>query len=107
MATHPGQWEILKDGNDDPIDSLVTAIHANLIPITTNPSVHPEAKVLYWHGRYITNYDDGGKIVSCLYDPVSKEIVQYTIPVWPDITEPLIHQKYFAVVMYNYLMEKY
>lgn len=93
---HPGEWEILKDENEIPIDSLVTAVHANLIPITIDPEVHPEAKVLYWHGRFITNFDDGGKIVSCLYDPVTTEIVQYTVPVWPDIDEPYDPSKIFC-----------
>ena len=85
-APHQGQWEIIQDVSRNPKNSLVTAIHANLIPIISDPSQHPESKVLYWHGRYITNYDDGGKIVSCLYDPKTTEIVQYTVPVWPNIT---------------------
>ncbi len=93
---NPGEWEIIKDENDIPIDSLVTAIHANLIPITIDPLVHPEAKVLYWHGRFITIYDDGGKIVSCLYNPVTKEIIQYTVPTWPDIEEPFDPSKIFC-----------
>jgi len=93
---HPGEWEIVKDENNDPIDSLVTAVHANLIPITIDPETHPEAKVLYWHGRFITNYDGGGKIVTCLYDPVTAEITQFTVPVWPNIEEPYDPSKIFC-----------
>ncbi|MCB0727856.1 MAG: DUF1929 domain-containing protein [Ignavibacteriae bacterium] len=95
-APHQGQWEIIQDVSRNPKNSLVTAIHANLIPIISDPSQHPESKVLYWHGRYITNYDDGGKIVSCLYDPKTTEIVQYTVPVWPNITEPFDPSKIFC-----------
>ena len=95
-APHQGQWEIIQDLTRIAKDSLVTAVHANLIPIIVDPEVHPEAKVLYWHGRYITNYDDGGKIVSCLYDPKTTEIVQYTVPVWPNIAEPYDPSKIFC-----------
>lgn len=96
MAKPQGKWEILKDENDNPIDSLVTAIHANVIPIIISSTERPKAKVLYWHGRFITNYDDGGKIVSCLFDPETTEIQQYTVPVWPDITDPYDPSKIFC-----------
>ena len=96
MAAPQGEWEIIKDENEIPIDSLVTAIHAVLIPITEIENDHPVGKVLYWHGRYITNYDDGGKIVTCLYEPETNNIIQYTVPVWPDITDPYDPSKIFC-----------
>ncbi|MEO7357480.1 MAG: galactose oxidase-like domain-containing protein [Ignavibacteria bacterium] len=96
MAIPQGEWEILKDQNNNPLDSQVTAVHANLIPIIINSTERPKAKVLYWHGRYITNYDNGGKIVSCLYDPETAEIKQYTVPVWPNITDPYDPSKIFC-----------
>ncbi len=96
MAKPLGEWEILKDQYNNPIDSLVTAVHAVLIPVTGSPTEHPKGKVLYWHGGYITNYDNGGKIVTCLFDPETSEIVQYTVPVWPGITEPFDPSKIFC-----------
>lgn len=95
-APDPGHWEVVLDSNNDPINSLVTAVHANLIPVIVNPGSHPEGKVLYWHGRYITNFDDGGKIVSCVYDPETKEIIQYTVPVWPVTSDPMDPSKIFC-----------
>ncbi len=96
MSAPAGQWEILEDSSGNPVDSLVTAIHAVLIPVTENPTEHPKGKILYWHGRYITNYDNGGKFVTCLFDPDTFEIVQYTVPVWPGITEPFDPSKIFC-----------
>ena len=79
-----GKWVVLKDAMNQNVDSLVTAVHANLIPVPVGSGQHREGKVLYFHARYVSNYDEGWKFVSCLYDPATNEIIQYTIPPWSE-----------------------
>lgn len=88
---HPGKWNILMDNSIEPkpIDSLVTAIHAHVVPVQLVQNSHPKAMILYWHGRYLSNYVFGpGEvppiIVTCLFDPDTNEITQYGVFRWSD-----------------------
>ncbi len=88
---HKGKWNIVKvtvDNVEIELDSLVTAIHAHLIPILTESEIHPKGKVLYFHARYPTNYsynDDPIPVfISYLFDPETNELIQYTVPRFPE-----------------------
>lgn len=75
-----GKWVVLKNAMNQDVDSLVTAVHASLIPVPSVAGEHPKARVLYFHARYITNFDGGHKFVSCVFNPETNQITQYTIP---------------------------